>query len=314
MSRTPDGGLRKRRTVNFVQVPSETIRDQQLSFRARGVLAWILDHPDGWVVRSEVIAREGAEGREAIRTALTELAEHGYYRVERRRQPDGQVVTVTAVSDTAVAAWVEEYSADKAAAAARKDGRAGRPRSPVYVQDDTGEWVRADRVAAAACPEPPPAEDGFPGSGPPGSGPPGSGAPGAGLLGSLVQRETQKVTTTSQNPEATTVSEADGELAMVVVKTLPDGVSTAVRADVVVQSCRGLTAAGWSSEQLRRAVAAHSWSGAGPGAVIAWLRSLPAPVSSSPVPDTGERCPNPAHARQPLRGCRGCAADAKAVA
>lgn len=179
------GGLRKRRQGGFVTVPSPTIRNKELSFRARGVLAWLLDHPDGWEVKSEGLAREGKEGRDAIRAALTELAAVGYYRIERRRVSGGQYVTVTAVSDVAMPAWAEDYRALQKAAGKRKDGSDARPRPPVYVQDESGEWVRSEAAEAPAT------EDGFSGVGKPGDGSPVAGKPGA-LL--------QKVTQTEEPP------------------------------------------------------------------------------------------------------------------
>lgn len=183
------GGLRKRRQGGFVTVPSPTIRDKELSFRARGVLAWLLDHPDGWEVKSDGIAREGKEGRDAIRSALTELAAAGYYRIERRRVAGGHYVTVTAVSDVAMPVWAEGYRALQEAAGQRRDGSDARPRPPVYVRDETGEWVRSDR------PETVDTEDGLPGFGKPGVGFPGAGKPGP-----VVQTVTQ--TEEPPNPPA----------------------------------------------------------------------------------------------------------------
>lgn len=315
-----NGGLRKRRAGGFVSIPSTTIRDKELSFRARGVLGWILDHPDGWDIRSEVIAHEGAEGREAIRTALAELAAHGYYRVERRRQADGQVLTVTAVSDTAMPDWAAEYRADQAGAGKRKDGSTARRRAPLYVQAADGEWVRATPRTAPTASETVTAEGGFPGSGSP-----GSGSPGAGNLGSLVQTETQTVTTTTgpkppPGSPGTDPPDPAAPLALVVVESLPNNLRTGLTMHEVVKACRPLAGAGWSPHQMRAAVLEKSWFGAhSPGVVINWLRGLPvpapvAPAEPPPGPALDELCPNPAHARQPRRGCRGCAADAKAAA
>lgn len=106
------GGLRKQRRAHaFVAVPSTTIRDRRLSFRARGVLAWLLDQPDGWDVRAAVIAGQGTEGRDAIETALRELRAAGYYRLERRQLPGGTFAMGTAVAEDAQPAWAASHAA-----------------------------------------------------------------------------------------------------------------------------------------------------------------------------------------------------------
>lgn len=78
--------LRVERRTRFTTVHRDMANDANLSFRARGVLLWLLDKPDGWQVNSEAIERHGKEGREAIRSALNELESAGY--LERRRSHD----------------------------------------------------------------------------------------------------------------------------------------------------------------------------------------------------------------------------------
>ena len=102
-------GLRKRRQNFFVQVPRESIRDGHLSFKARGLLAFLLDHPDGWTVSARQLAEEGPDGREAVASGLRELRVHGYYRLERRRMLDGTVTMGTAISEDAVPEWAQEH-------------------------------------------------------------------------------------------------------------------------------------------------------------------------------------------------------------
>ena len=66
-----------------------TLRDVALSFRARGVLAYLLSQPPGYRVNSADLTRAGSEGRDSIRTALAELEKAGYLRRSQARNPDG---------------------------------------------------------------------------------------------------------------------------------------------------------------------------------------------------------------------------------
>jgi hypothetical protein len=73
----------------FTSVDRRMVGDSRLSFRARGVLVWILDKPDGWRFTADDLAHHGTEGRDAMRTALGELRTLGYIVLERSRRPDG---------------------------------------------------------------------------------------------------------------------------------------------------------------------------------------------------------------------------------
>lgn len=79
-----------RPTHSFVVIRNEVARDSRLSYRARGLLVAILSRPDNWTVRAEALAVEGLEGRDAIRTALTELEAAGYLQRTKLQDGDGK--------------------------------------------------------------------------------------------------------------------------------------------------------------------------------------------------------------------------------
>jgi hypothetical protein len=160
---TDGGGLRKRRTER-TSVPGAAIRDTQLSFRALGVLLWLLDRPDGWSVRADQMSKEGRrvdgtgpggmphnrEGREAIRTALHELGQAGYYRLERRRMISGEVRMGTAVSEDPVPQWAEQdryFAGDAVPVVEQNDGS-------FLVRYRDGSLLSEDSSPPAGCEEP----------------------------------------------------------------------------------------------------------------------------------------------------------------
>lgn len=61
-----------------VIIPRSTARDERLSYRARGVLQRLLSNAEGFSMSAVDLAREGREGRDAIRAALRELKNAGY--------------------------------------------------------------------------------------------------------------------------------------------------------------------------------------------------------------------------------------------
>ena len=64
------------------------MEDSRLSFRALGILVYILSKPDDWSVRSAQLAPTHSEGRDAVRAALSELEKAGY--IVRSRQQDAR--------------------------------------------------------------------------------------------------------------------------------------------------------------------------------------------------------------------------------
>lgn len=90
----------KRKTANFTVLPNEAIRDVRLSFKARGLLAFILSMPDHWATSSTALARMGPDGRDSVRAGLRELRDLGYVQLHKRQQPGGRWVTDVMVFET----------------------------------------------------------------------------------------------------------------------------------------------------------------------------------------------------------------------
>lgn len=85
---------------HFTVIRNDVLRDERLSYRARGLLAAILSRPDNWRVTRQQLANEGCEGRDAVGTALNELEAVGYVRRVRLQTKYGTWATEIEVHDT----------------------------------------------------------------------------------------------------------------------------------------------------------------------------------------------------------------------
>ena len=93
---------------HFTIIPNATLRDQRLTYNARGVLMELLSHTDGWETNADALsdlARRhrgeiSGEGRRALRSAFSELEELGYLVRRTERRERGRFVTVLELYDT----------------------------------------------------------------------------------------------------------------------------------------------------------------------------------------------------------------------
>jgi hypothetical protein len=67
-----------KRKKPFVQVDKECINDDRLSWRAKGILVYLLSKPPKWQIYEADIIRHATEGRDAVRAAIKELEMRGY--------------------------------------------------------------------------------------------------------------------------------------------------------------------------------------------------------------------------------------------
>jgi hypothetical protein len=83
--------IRRHKQAEYTTISNATLRDERLSWKARGILAYALSLPDDWVLRREHLAEQSPDGDRVVRTGLRELQEHGYLSRIRGQGPDGRI-------------------------------------------------------------------------------------------------------------------------------------------------------------------------------------------------------------------------------
>lgn len=85
---------------HFTIIENQVLRDQRLSYKARGILIYILSHVDNWRISAEDLAGKSTDGRTAVLSGLEELRTLGYIVTTRKQNADGKWTTESVAFDT----------------------------------------------------------------------------------------------------------------------------------------------------------------------------------------------------------------------
>ncbi|OUC97372.1 hypothetical protein [Streptosporangium minutum] len=90
-NRTPGFRRAELPTDHFTTVSNRWVRDKRLTWKARGVLAWLASHKVGFRISENTLIAAAPDGRDAVRGAIRELETHGYLVRERQRASSGKL-------------------------------------------------------------------------------------------------------------------------------------------------------------------------------------------------------------------------------
>lgn len=71
------------------------LKDEKLSFKAKGLLAYMLSLPDDWVFYETELVNHSTDGLASVKSGLKELQERGYLDRNRERNAKGQLKKLT---------------------------------------------------------------------------------------------------------------------------------------------------------------------------------------------------------------------------
>ena len=85
--------MRVEKTKNYSVISNEFIRRKDLSWKAKGILTYILTLPDDWVINLNEIMTHATEGEKAFRSGWKELKDAGYVNRYPVRDKDSNKIT-----------------------------------------------------------------------------------------------------------------------------------------------------------------------------------------------------------------------------
>jgi hypothetical protein len=243
----------------WVAIPNATIRDRRLSWKDRGVLAFILSLPDDAVTTIARLAEAGPDGADSTRAALKRLDQCGYVKRVKVRLKDGTWSTQTYVYDTPEAA---KQAASDQMSLSITAGQSHRGFSHMDHDDD--------RIPAGQI------QDGFTNVAEP------TRVNHVGKHPSKEQRPWEKDQPTNEGPS---LGSTGALLAKALVAGLPPGLKTRTSIAGITSRCSELAAAGWTPESITAWATEQDWGGARSGGLVTTrLRDLGSPPEAKPAP------------------------------
>ena len=76
----------------FVMMDKRVLADPKLSYKAKGILAYLLSRPDNWIINISDVVNHSPDGEFAIRTGIKELIIAGYVQRKVERNERHQIV------------------------------------------------------------------------------------------------------------------------------------------------------------------------------------------------------------------------------
>lgn len=91
---------RAKRRTNFTMISNVGLRDERLSYKAKGLLAYMLSLPDDWIFYESELVKHSVDGKASVKSGLKELQDAGYLTRQRKRNDKGQLKeTLWEISD-----------------------------------------------------------------------------------------------------------------------------------------------------------------------------------------------------------------------
>lgn len=81
----------KRTPSDFCTIHKTPVHSPELSFKAKGILVYLMSHADSWKTRIDDLVKHSTDGEKSIRTGLAELRAAGYAKLEAVRE-QGKII------------------------------------------------------------------------------------------------------------------------------------------------------------------------------------------------------------------------------
>lgn len=82
---------RRKYDRDYCQMANEFLKDTRLSWKAKGIIAYVQMLPDDWVLNVRDLTNRATDGRDSLYSGIKELEKFGYCSKIMQRNPDGTI-------------------------------------------------------------------------------------------------------------------------------------------------------------------------------------------------------------------------------
>ena len=83
--------FRVNKDKNYTTINNTGLKDTRLSWKAKGILAYILTLPDDWIFYMEEVTKHSKDGIASLKAGMKELKECGYVKRFPIKGEDGKI-------------------------------------------------------------------------------------------------------------------------------------------------------------------------------------------------------------------------------
>lgn len=86
--------IREKKERDYTVINNTVLKDERLSWKAKGVFCYLLSLPEDWVIYQSELLKHSTDGRESLRNAINELEEYGYLIIDKKRDEKGHFTAI----------------------------------------------------------------------------------------------------------------------------------------------------------------------------------------------------------------------------
>ena len=86
--------FREKKDRDYTVINNTVLKDERLSWKAKGVFCYLLSLPEDWVIYQSELLKHSTDGRESLRNAINELEEYGYLIIDKKRDEKGHFTAI----------------------------------------------------------------------------------------------------------------------------------------------------------------------------------------------------------------------------